>query len=185
MPRDLSSGMQAAVVTNRISLAILAILTFKSKTEYVWSGVGNLVYAGNTYLGVGSLGSVGAITESTDVHAYGTTVALSGIDPTLLGECLTDIKLGAPAVLLLALLDSSGNILGTPQTIFSGQVDKPSIEPGVKEVAISLALESKLTNLSRASNRRYTSADQQLYYPGDGFFNWVEQLNDIALKWTP
>lgn len=185
MPRDMSSGMQTAVVANRIVPALLVILTFKSKTVYVWSGVGNLVYNGNTYLGVGSLGSIDPITESADVHAYGTSVALSGIDPTILGECLTDIQLGAPATIMLALLDSNGNILGTPQTIFAGVVDKPVVAPGTKEVTIKLALETKLTNLSRANQRRYTSADQNLYYPNDAFFSWVEQLNDIALKWTP
>jgi hypothetical protein len=119
------------------------------------------------------------------VHAYGTKVGLSGIDPILLSESLTDIQLGAPATISLALLDTNGNILGTPYTLFSGVVDQPTVQPGVKTITIDLALETKLANLSRASNRRYTSADQQLYYPADHFFDWVPQLNDLALKWTP
>jgi hypothetical protein len=50
-------------------------------------------------------------------------------------------------------------------------------------MTIALALENKLSNLSRANMRRYTNADQQLYYPGDTFFQSVESLNDQALLW--
>jgi hypothetical protein len=185
MPRDISTAMLASLTTNRVVPALLAALTFRSMTVYAWSGVGNLVYGGNTYLGVGSFGRIDGITEGSEVQAYGTKVGLSGIDPVLLSESLTDIQLGAPATISLALLDTNGNILGTPYMLFSGVVDKPTVQPGVKTITIDLALETKLANLSRASNRRYTQADQQLYFPNDGFFAWVSQLNDQTLKWTP
>lgn len=184
MSRNLPSGMPTQIAATAIRPAILAAITFKSMTSYIWSGVGSLVFGGNTYLGVGSLGKIDRIQEGVDVHAYGTTVMLSGIDPTLLAESLGDIQLGAPAKISLALLDASGNVLNVYGT-FSGVVDKPVISPGLKEVSISLSLETKLSNLSRASNRRYTAGDQNLYFPGDTFFNFVEPLNDQALKWTP
>jgi hypothetical protein len=182
--RDLPSGMPAQISANAIIPGILAVITFKSMTTYTWSGVGSLVYGGNTYLGVGSLGKVDRISEGVDVRSYGTTVGLSGINPTLLAETLSDIQLGASATISLALFDGSGNVLNA-YVVFSGVVDKPTIAPGLKELSISLALETRLANLSRASNRRYTAADQNLYYPGDTAFNWVESLNDQALKWTP
>jgi hypothetical protein len=185
VPRNISSAMLASLTSNAIIPALLAKLVFRSGTEYVWNGNGNLVYGGNTYRGVGSLGKIGRITEGSDVHAYGTTISLSGIDPALLAESLTDIQLGAPAVLYFALLDASGNILGTPYPVFSGVVDKPVISPGLKEITISLSLETKLANLARATNRRYTSADQGQYYPNDFSFNWVEVLNEQGLRWTP
>ena len=49
---------------------------------------------------------------------------------------------------------------------------------------IATAEANKLSNLMRASMRRYTSADQKLYYPGDTFFDQVEALNDQALLWN-
>ena len=52
-------------------------------------------------------------------------------------------------------------------------------------MTIALKLENRLVNLQRANMRRYTAADQNLYYPGDTAFNWVEILNDQALKWAP
>jgi len=138
----------------------------------------------NTYLGVGDFGKIGRVTEGSDVQAYGTSISLSGIDPLLLSECLDDIQLGAPATIYFALLDNTGNIFGTPYPLFVGTVDQPSIQVGVKSLSISLGLENKLSNLQRPNMRRYTAADQQLYYPGDMGMNWVEILNDQALLWN-
>jgi hypothetical protein len=175
--------MLASLLSSPIRPGFLALLTFRTAVEYVWSGLGNLVYAGNTYRGVGSLGRIGSVSESTEVRAIGTTVTLSAIDPALLSECLNDIQLGAPAKIYFALFDASLNILGTPYPLFIGTVDQPVIQIGVNEMAISLKLENKLANLQRANMRRYTAADQRHYYPNDDAFNWVELLNDLALKW--
>jgi hypothetical protein len=176
--------MVGPMTSNQIRPCFLAIITFRTRTAYCWTGVGNLVYAGNTYLGVGDFGKIGKITEGTDVQAYGTTITLSGIDPVLLSECMTDIQLGAPATIYFALLDSHGAIFGTPYPAFVGTVDQPTINSGIETISITLAIENKLANLLRANMRRYTAADQQLYYPGDTFFNWVPTLNDQALIWT-
>jgi hypothetical protein len=40
-----------------------------------------------------------------------------------------------------------------------------------------------MANLQRATNRRYTAADQRSYFPLDSGLNWVEVLSDIALLW--
>jgi hypothetical protein len=176
--------MLAALESNAIRPAFAAIITFKSQTVYVWSGVGNLVYAGNTYLGVGDFGEVGGITEGSDVQAYGTSLTLSGIDPNLLSESLADIELGAPVTLYFLLLDQNAAIIGTPYPLFVGTVDKPTLSIGTDTLRITLSLENRLSNLQRANQRRYTAADQGLYFPDDNGFNWVESLNDQALKWN-
>jgi hypothetical protein len=101
---------------------------------------------------------------------------------TLLNEALNDIWLGAPAKIWFGLL-RNGALLGVPYLIFAGTVDKPSVHIGLDTLSVTLALENRLVNLQRANQRRYTAADQKLYYPTDMAFNWVESLNDIALRW--
>ncbi|WP_263377694.1 hypothetical protein [Granulicella paludicola] len=183
MSRALDPALAAALSAGVIVPAILLMLTFKSGTRYVWSGVGNLVYDAQTYLGVGSLGSIGTIIEGTEVKADGTSVKLSGIDPVLQGECLTDIQLGAPAKIWFALFSEGTTLIGAPYLLFAGAVDKPTVIASPGEVTISLALENSLINLQRANQRRYTSADQREVYPTDTAFGWVEQLQDQALSW--
>lgn len=183
MARDINSSMLTAMQSNAIRPAFAAIITFKSETCYIWTGVGNLVFGGNTYLGIGDFGKLGSVVESSDVQAYGTSVTLSGIDPSLLAESMTDIQMGAPATIYFILLDGNGSIIGVPYPLYTGTVDKPNITIGTKTLSISLAIENRLSNLQRANMRRYTSGDQQLYHPDDSGFHYVEALNDVALIW--
>lgn len=185
MARDISSPMLASLTSNEIRPGFLADLEFHSETAHVWTGAGTLVWNGNNYLGVGSLGKIGAVTEGSTVGAEGTTISLSGIDQVLLAESLNDIQLGAPATIWFVLFDQNLNILGTPYPLYVGTVDQPQIEMGTEEMTISLKLENRMVNLQRANLRRYTSADQQLYFPTDCAFNWVEILGDQALKFSP
>jgi hypothetical protein len=185
LARDLSTPMIAPLTSAFIRPGFLADISFRSEQQYVWTGIGNLLYNGNTYRGVGSLGKVGDVSESSDVNAEGTSISLSGIDPALLSECMSDIQLGAPVTIWFALFDVNCNIIGTPYPYFVGTVDQPVLQIGVDALTISLKLENRLVNLQRANMRRYTSADQDIYYPGDTAFNWVEILNDQALLWAP
>ena len=161
----------------------LVMLTFRSETKYIWSGPGDLVWDAQTFIGVGSLGSIGVINEGTEVNADGTTVTLSGIDPVLLAECMTDIQPGAAASIWLGFVTPARVLIGTPYLQLSGCVDVPTVVPDTDTISITLSLESRLLDLGRASCRRYTSADQRIYFPTDTAFGWVEQLNDLALRW--
>jgi hypothetical protein len=183
MARDLDSDYLAAISAGLFAPIFLAMLTFKTATKYVWTGVGNLVWDAQTFVGIGSFGELALIREGVDVQADGTSVKLSGIDPALLQECMTDIRLGAPAKIWTGALAPDGTIIGAPYLLFSGQVDQPAVQVGADTISIELALESRMVDLSRPSMRRYTSADQRLQYPTDIGFGWIEQLNDLALVW--
>lgn len=179
--RNLSTAMSAAITARLVQPAILAQLTFKSGTVYVWIGRGDLVWNGNTFKGVGNLGGIGTITETTTVQAAGTSVSLSGVDPTLYADCVSDIVTGKPAKIWLACLN--GNTVIDALLMFSGLIDIPTVTEGPDDIAISLALENRLTNLQRASRKLYTSSEQRRKYPNDSGFDYVEVLQDTANLW--
>lgn len=183
MSRALDTSLKAALSNGLVFPALFVVLTFRSSTKYIWTGVGNIVIGSHTYTGVGSLGKMGSIQEAVEVKADGTSLTLSGIDPVLLGESLTDILPGAPATIYLGLLTSNTTVIGSLYQLFAGTVDQPKVTVGAETISITLALENMMVNLSRPSMRRYTSADQRLYYPTDSAFGWVEMLNDLALVW--
>lgn len=114
--------------------------------------------------------------------AYSVTLQGTPGTGTAVDTVSTDIQLGAPAKLWFGLL-KDGVLLGTPYLIFSGMVDQPTMEVDTQTMTLTLALENRLTNLQRPNCRRYTSADQRLYYPDDSAFDHVEELNDVALVW--
>ncbi len=136
---------------------------------------------GNTYAGIGSFGAVSDIDEGSEVRADGMSIALSGIDPALMADTLNDIQVGAAVTVWLGLFKNGAVVATYP--LFAGTVDKPTIVAGVDTITIALALETRMANLQRATNRRYTAADQRNYFSLDSGFNWVEVLNDIALLW--
>jgi hypothetical protein len=183
MSRNIDSTMASHLNDSVLYPAVLVEIHFRSQVSYAWSGAGPLLWNGKTFLGVGSLALLGSVSESSTVQADGTTIGLSGIDPTLRAECLTDIRQGAAAKKWLALFDANGTLLGTPYLYFSGQVDKPSFSVGGEKMEVSLTLENRMINGQRANMRRYCSADQALDYPLDSGFDWVEAENEIALRW--
>jgi hypothetical protein len=175
--------MLAGLVSGNISPVYLADLTFTSGVYHVWSGVGNLSWNGNVYQGVGDLGNVSDVVEGLSAsRTDGMTLTLSGIDTTLLNDCMADVQVGAPVYIWYGLF-SEGQILGAPAELFGGIIDKPSIQIGPDTMTISLALETRMMMFKRPTARRYTTADQRRLYPTDTGFNWVEILNDIALRW--
>ena len=165
MRQGLDTGMQAAIAAGVIIPGILASLTFKSGVQNLWTGASPLVWNGDTFQGVGLLAGLAPIVEGTEVRADGTSVSLNGVDPTLYQDSLDDIQLGAPAKIWLACLaPNSLALMGSPYLLFAGLIDRPDFKIGGESISIQLALESRMTNLQRASNRRYTSADQRVEY---------------------
>lgn len=183
MPRNLDATLAADMASASWAPVILASLAFRSKTEYVWSGRGTLAWNGNSFTGVGSLGKIGAIgAGAADVAEDTTSVELSGIDADLLGESMTDCTpRGAVSIWLGSWLGAG--LHGTPYLLFQGYMGQPTATPDIENFIISLQLQTSLAQLNRASCRRYTAADQRLYYPDDTAFNWVEIQNDLAERW--
>jgi hypothetical protein len=125
--------------------------------------------------------------EGIEVQTQGTSVGLSGINADDLAEALSDVYMGAPALIWFALLapgpQSGPVVIGTPYLMWSGNVGQPAINVGREEIGITLSLESGMVYLQRASNRRYTAADQAINYPNDSAFAHVEEEQDVALLW--
>lgn len=79
MSRNLDPTMVERLPLPAIMPVVLANFVFGSGPYSVWSGVGDLLYNGTTYKGVGDLGKISAIQEASEVRADGMEVVLSGI----------------------------------------------------------------------------------------------------------
>src|SRR5262249_46307709 len=136
--RSLDPNLAAAFASGALVPFFMATLQFKTSIQRVWSGVGNLTISGQTFVGVGSFAEIGTITEGTDVEAKGTYVKLSGIDPVLLGESMTDIQPGLQAIVWIGAIDANANVIGTPYQIFGGIIDQTGVEMGDTSISITL-----------------------------------------------
>jgi hypothetical protein len=184
VPRNATSEFIAALAEGYLYPVILVEIQFASGTVYMSSSYQPLYYLGNTYTGVGSLLQVSTIEDGSTVQARGITVTLSGIDPTLLPAALNEFQIGLPAIVYLGLYSTGGqNQISESVIAWSGRTDQPTIAVDATTATISINLESILLDMNVPVPWRYTNQDQQLWYPGDLGFSWVNSIQSIPVYW--
>jgi hypothetical protein len=189
MSRGLAAANLTAVSGEIVSPAFAVQLDFASGIAR-WNGtLRDLVIGGETFLGVGALGGIGAIEEGAETRAYGLTVGITGIPRDAVALALTQEYQGRPATVWSMQLTEGGDIIGTPAIIFRGRMDQLTVELG-ERATVTARLENRLADWSRPRVRRYTDEDQQRAFPGDLGFQYLTATVDAdivwpASNWTP
>ena len=158
------------------------VLNLDSGIIRLWSGIGDLVYAGDTYTGVGNLLSVRLAEESKEIAAKGVNVALNGINSTLIAKALDESYRGRTMAIYLFFMDDNQVVL-YPYAVFVGYINMMNIQDNGETSVISVDAESKLIDLQRPRERRYTSEDQKIDYPNDKGLDAVTWIQNQKIKW--
>jgi hypothetical protein len=184
MARKLTTQMAAAVVARSVRPALLISLNFASGQLNLWTGYGNLTYNGIVFTGTGTLLSIDQIPETSDGSAASIKLTLSGISTAAIALAVGQQYQGGLAQIWLACFDLNLNTLITnPYMIFGGSMDVMTIQDGTKSASISLTCESRLIELDRPRERRYSQFDQQIDFPNDTGLNFVNGLQDLQIYW--
>src|SRR5271155_1103948 len=106
MPRSLSPTFLAQLASSGASAPVLfLVLTFANETLYLFGGVNSLTPSGpaysatstfpygQTFTGMGWLGKISAIPQTTKVQAQNITLALSGIPSSLVYEVINQVRI--------------------------------------------------------------------------------------------
>lgn len=192
MPRNLSPAVLAAVASPQKSVALFVELAFDNETLWLWSGTGNMSSAGpawdpaatfpygQSFIGVGWLGRIDSVPQTSELTAENITLQLSGIPNQLLGDVINHVRLGGAARLWLAFFSNS-LLLPDPLQLWDGELDVPTVVDGGDTCSITQTVENALLALNLASNRRFTTLDQQLDFPGDTGFDYVSAMQNLFL----
>lgn len=166
----LSDEARAQLAGGLVHLAFLVELDFSTGIERYWTGLHPLSYDGQTWLGVGNMGSVSPISSSEDFHSNGLEIGLYGLPGDTLrnvrGIRSADYK-GRPARFIFAFMNATFSqvIHPMPRYYFIDRVDY--FADAATGSAISVALETEVRKASRLTQRRYTDSDQKHEYPSD------------------
>ncbi len=183
MARDITTAMQTEVQAGAIQPFLLFEAFFDDETVRAWTGYGDLVWDGDTYAGTGTFLNVSEIEETTETKASGITVVLSGIPSELLSLALNGEYQGRILNVYLGAFNSSNAIISDPILLFKGRMDLMDIQDGSETGSITLNVESRLIDLERARNRRYTAEDQKIDYPNDKGLDHVVSIQEIEIVW--
>jgi hypothetical protein len=189
MSRGLAAGNLTAVTGEVVTRTMAVALDFPSGMAR-WNGSTlDIVIGGNTFLGLGALGSIGVIEEGAETRPYGLTVGITGVPRDAVALALTQEYQGDAATIWEVQLDANGQPIGTPPIAFRGRMDQMSVTLG-DTASVTVRLENRLADWERARVRRYTDEDQKRAFAADKGFEFVTATVDKdivwpASNWTP
>lgn len=183
MTRGMTVAFAEALAARVVAPAVFFEGQFASGFLRLWSGLGDIVWNGQTWTGAGTLLGVGTIQEGDKIEAYGGSITLSGIPLDLVQLCIEEARQGLPGKVWIGLLTDAREIIADPILAFSGRLDVPNLEDAADSCMITITYEGRLIGLLQPREWRYTDESQQTLYPGDRGFEYVTTIQDKDIQW--
>ena len=180
--RGLTNDMVTEVSASQLSPILLASLSFATPV-HIWTGYGTITVGSTAYLGIGTLGSISPVEETTDLAARGISMQLSGVPTAMLAVALTENYQGRECSVLFGALQASGALVSSPVTIFSGRMDVMSINDDGQNATIGMSAENKLVDFRRPREVRYTDQEQKNLFPSDKVLEFVTAIQEKQIYW--
>lgn len=181
--RDLTAGFITQLEAKVKSVAVFYEGEFATGTVNLWTGSGEIIWDSKTWTGVGNVISISTVSETSDVRADGLVFTISGIDETTRSLILQEVRQGKPGSVFIGFIDASGAVVADPATAFEGRLDVPKMQDNGPAISISLSYETRLRDLERVREERYTNQSQQVNHAGDVGFEYVPSLQDWNGVW--
>ena len=184
MARNLTAGFIAELEAEVKSPAFFFEGEFKNGTVHLWTGLGDIDWNGQTWNSSGGLiTSVSQISETSDVRADGIIVQMAGVSEELRSLILSEVEQGKPGTVYIGFINASGAVVADPANAFEGRLDVPTMKDGGESITITFSYETRLRDLERAREFRYTNESQKLLFPDDIGFEFVPSLQDWNGVW--
>ena len=181
--RLLASDFSAVLDDAHTRIFWLVALEF-STPLYLHTDIGDITFDSHTWQGVGDLGSVQQIDETSDLAAPGARISLNGLNPDITARARTELYSGKPADIYLAARDAaSGDLVDDPVHILGATMEQMTITDGPEVGAIELLLEDERAIFDRSPNILMSNAQQQERYTGDLCFEFLPDLQELDIQW--
>jgi len=114
MARSLTTNQQNLLAARGVKKCELVQIDFDSGPLRLTTAGRNVTYGGNTWLGDGTLLSLGETNESIQLEPSDLQIELSGINPALVSLAMSGQGKGRRVRMWLAVFNASGAIEGDP-----------------------------------------------------------------------
>lgn len=151
----------------------------------LWTGYGdrtiNVQGSDQVFTGTGAILAIAAAEEVSDLSAKSMTLSFTGLATDIISIALQEQYQRRKARVYLGEASRSEVV-----EIFSGRMDTMKIEDEGTSANVSLTIESKLVELERSRNWRYTHeshSSRLAESDTDSFFQFVADLQDKTITW--
>jgi hypothetical protein len=166
---------------------LMASFDFSGAQINLHTGTGEFFYNGLTFSGIGDMGGISAIEETEETRANGLNFSLNGIPSAMVSSILSENYRNRVCTVDLALFASltATSPITAPATLFVGRMDQCFMDDDGETATINLTAESRLVDLQRSRERRYTDEDQRANpsFTADLGLQYVAGLQDKELMW--
>ena len=184
MSRDLTASVLTATQADTYRLISLVELVYDAgtvRTTTLPYGM-DLSWGGYTWYGLGDLGRIQGVKETSDGSVTDVELTLSGIPADNISIALNEYYQGRRCTIWLAFLDADHQLIADPVVAFKGLIDNQTIALG-KEASIRVLAKSRLSRLLIPNESRYNNQTQWARYPGDRGLEYMERMVRTELQW--
>jgi len=179
MPRTVNAALLAALSSDSFEMAHLIFLDVGSGI-YLTDHASDITYI-DLYQASDHLIEVGNTTETQDLKVNTINIGLSGVDQTYISIFLQSNWINKPATIRQVVINN-GAIVGSPLTLFQGQITKFSVSENNRTSKVTVSIASHWADFEKKAGRLTNNTSQQYFFPLDvGFQYAAATVKD--LKW--
>ena len=156
---------------------------FDTDTVRLWTGIDSISIDSESYDGAGSLLAIGGVEDNFELKSDGLVVSVSGMNEEVLGYALSENYQNRKLTLFLGYVMGGSNEVAGVMTLFSGRMTSLNVVDSTEGVSITVNAESRLIDLKRPSNLRYTKNSQKYIDANDTGYNRVNSIQDMEIVW--
>lgn len=183
MSRGLTTAAAAAVAAETVPRTVAVELDFAGGFVRINGSPADITIDGHTFVGVGGLGAISTVEESSELRSYDLTVQLSGVPADSVALALTETYQGRAGTVWEVPLDpTTGLPVADPIVIFRGRMDTLDVNLG-PSATVSVTLQNRLADWERPNNSRYTDEDQKRLFSFDRGLELVPSTVEKQIVW--
>lgn len=187
--RGLAGDVYQNLISNQVNLIDLVKIEFEDTPILAHNGLGDIVYEGETYQGVGSLGGISSVKEYSSLIASEVKLELSSI-PNSYGELSsignilinTNYQNKPVTITRVNLEDNLKTIVGFIW-VWGGFTEDAQINFNGSDYSATLTCSHEFSRWSKPNIARYSAVEHKKEYPGDLGLDFVERAAFQDLTW--
>ena len=189
MPRGTNPRLVAHLARKQTSIITMVSLDIRNDPAYLHTDIGSFAWNGKTWIGVGLLGEAPAIQEDDSLDAKETVLTLRMTGPEsidFVSSARNAEHEGRDAVVYAAARDMvTGNLIGEPQGLIEGTMQKMTFDVGDEVAVASVHLVDVRSLLNRTISENMSNEHQQRRHTGDLALSFMARSASFNETWGP